>query len=586
MKTPAIDVFGVSVQKHINQVGFKNKFLRLWGNDGTVLTEKHYYYPSISAADVELFKLLGIYKSLKASTGNMSGIESAWVYLNPAKADISDVSRAVLIQQLEFNVPDGIYGITITPKAKLVRTGNQTIWTGSTSVAQADDTLGLLSDIYLDEDGMIDVGILGTYITNNYAEIINEYILTGNESPVTDEIDAEVANIVAVYALGGTDAFSADVHSISYTLTENSKTVRTDTGNTTEEGEPIYEYTSYPYRTQALNIQLNIKQIGVVGEDDPIIDRIMDAKASPTSTTASTIVNTLTSTSIALSGILSKTGVTDDVWLNSRMRAGIFSATTLKTKDLIPIITDSLDTGYKKKKVKWYKKIIGIIVFIVVFYFSGGTAAASLGAFSSAFTIATLAVVALSAAMAAWGDETGAAAVGKFSQKISVVGSLIGFMAIISSIATQISTEVAKQAAAEGTKQVATRHVLGAIKDMVVSVFKKYTTTSISLEQAVSTISRGFKMISDNKLDSLKDKLATVEAENAAASQYEEESNSRDIGLALIKSQAEVLHQDSDDVYDYQYEPWGSPLHIGNIQRTSWKWERTGAKDGLSNFKL
>ena len=60
MKKPQIYLTTTSIQDHISKVGFKNKFIRLWGDNGTVLTEKHYYYPSISANDVKLFKLLGV----------------------------------------------------------------------------------------------------------------------------------------------------------------------------------------------------------------------------------------------------------------------------------------------------------------------------------------------------------------------------------------------------------------------------------------------------------------------------------------------------------------------------------------------
>ena len=273
------------------------------------------------------------------------------------------------------------------------------------------------------------------------------------------------------------------------------------------------------------------------------------------------------------------------------MRVSAFSSKQIKTKDLIPIIQGSLDTGYSKKKTKWYKKLLGFVVFAVAFYFSGplaigiaGAGAATVAVVAVQLAIATLAVSLLSAAMMMWGDEMGSMAVGRFAQKVSVVSSIVGIMAIVSSVAGQIA-KAASQLATKAATEGAIKAALDYVKDYVISVFKKYT-TDLSLERGIISANRIFNMYSKNKLDKLSDRLKSLEAQNAENSQYEEENMARDIGRALIKSHAELLHQDSDDRYDYMYESWKGPMHTGNIQRTSWKWVRTGAKDGLSTVRV
>lgn len=561
MKKPQIDLHANVTQEYLNKVRFKKKFLRLWGHNGTVLNKKHRYYPRISPNDVELFKLLGIYKDLKEAQDKMEGIDKAWIYLNPKKIDVSTLSDELLIQELEFDVPDGIYTINITPNVTFQRTH---YFYNGPMTKTINDVLGLLE--YSDLD------TLGSYIESNYAQVLDKYIVESAEE------DA-LTNLVAMHILNGSNAFSYNIKSVEYGLVEKIKKVAINRSSEDEETR----YTSYKYTTKSITIDIEIKQTGIVSDDDPLVASILTQREKDS---ASSVSDSAQVTRSRLSSILqNRSGVTNDVWLDGQMRVELFDPKTLKTKDLIPLIQGSLDSDYKKKKTKWYKKLLAIVVFVVAFYFSGGTSAASLGAFATSFTIATLAVTVLSTAMSAWGDDTGAGFVSKFASKLNIVGTFIGFAAIVQSVSTaitkQIAAETAKIGVAEAAKQGTTSMFIKAVKNLVVKYFKS-ALTKISLENTITVASRIFKMYSNNKLEGLQDRLKTVEQENAETSQYEEEGRSRDIGLSLIKSHGEMFHQDSTDKYDYPYESWNSPMHIGNICRTSWKWERTGNKITLS----
>ena len=572
MKKPQIDIFSTTLQKHINQVGFKKKFLRLWGNDGTVLNEKHYYYPTISANDVKLFKLLGIYKDLVKSQGKMSGIESAWIYLNPRKVDVKTLSDELLVQELDFTIPDGIYTINITPNVVFTKRG----YFNSGIVAHtAMDTLGLLE--YEDK------AALGAYIENNYSAVLNNYIVEGAE-------ESAITNLVAMHILNGSNAFTYSIESVEYSLMSNVKTIIID--------RETNESSSFAYSLKTISIDIEVKQTGIVTATDPLVLSILeqrDKDAQKAKELAEKDSAKQTSNYLSDGLYEGPKTVTNELWLEDRLRVSLFSSQVLKTKDLISILQSSLDIGYQNKKAKWYKKLLGIIVFIAVFYFSGGTGATTFGAFASAFTLASLAVVALSAAMSAWGDETGAEAVGKFSQSINKVGMVIGFVAIVNSITNSIAQSATKQVVAEAAKQgvqlttaevakqVASRSLLDTLKGMVLDYFKSGIVTNLSLEQGLSLTNRLFGLYSKNKIESLQDKLKSIQQQNAEYAQFEEENRSRDIGRSLIKAHGEMFHQDSVDKYDYMYEPWSSPMHIGNIQRTSWRWSRTGDKINLSN---
>lgn len=561
MKKPQIDLFEKTVQRYINQVGFKKKFLRLWGHDGSSLTEKQYYYPSIAPSKVELFKLLGIYKDLVEAQGKMSGIESAWVYLNSKKVDVSTLTDELLIQELEFDILDGIYTLNIIPNVSFQRARFRR---NSELGVIREDKLGLLE--YSDKVA------LGEYIKDNYDEVLKNYIVEGAE-------DNDTLNLILMYILKGSNTFSCTIKSTEYALTNNVKVIETE------------EYSkSYKYSVKSISMDLEIKQIGTVTRNDPLVKSILDGKEDYTMKKNK---NTAKETNRILGSALNRKDQTNSVWLNGKLRVSMFDSKELKTKDLIELLNKSIDTGYEKKKVKWYKKLIAIVVFIVTFYFSGGTSAASFGAFATSFGVASLAVMALSAAMAAWGDETGAAAAGEFSQTVSKVGMVIGITAIVTTVistirqaaAQQVVAEAAKQgvklSTAEIAKQAAQRSLIDTLKGMVVDYFKSSFITNLSLEQGLAVTNRLFGMYSKNKIENLQDKLKSVQQQNAEYAQFEEENRSRDIGRSLIKAHGEVFHQDSTDKYDYMYESWSSPMHIGNIQRTSWKWNRTGDKIDL-----
>ena len=570
MKKPQIDIFANSVHTYIKGLGFKKKFLRLWGHNGSVLTEKHYYYPSISPNDVKLFKLLGIYKDLADAQGKMEGVEKAWVYLNPKKADVTKLDDDLLIQQLEFQIPDGIYTINIVPNVIHKRTG----WGSRANTTQVtQDTLGLLN--YADKTA------LGNYIKDNYAQVLDKYIV----QPVGK---TAIEKLVVMHIFSGSNAFTHTIKSVEYGLMNLVRVVETDEGRE-----------SYKYSVKSISVDIEIKQTGVVTTTDPLVKSILNqrAKAKAEAAAARAEKTSARINNDTLSeGLFGRASVTNDFFLANQMRVSIFDSKVLKTKPLIRLIQDSLDTGYEEKKAKWYQKLIAPIVFIVVFVLvivSGGAAAPSLSLVATAFTVASLAVVALSAAMNAWGDEVGAREAGSFSQAMNKVGIVIGIVAIVHSITTALAREATKQVIAEAAKegitlstaeiakQAASRSIIDTLKGMVADLFTSGVSTNLSLEQAMGITNRLAGMYQQNKLEKLSDKLKSLQQQNADNSNYEEEARSRDLGRALIKAHGELFIQDSVDKYDYMYEPWTSPMHIGNIQRTSWKWSRTKDKINL-----
>lgn len=529
MKEPQIDIYTTSVQQFLNQVGWKRKFLRYWGTemlDGVeVLKERHYYYPSI--ANEKLFRHLNMYNQVKSA--NMSGIDSAWIYLNANKSDLPDLTKELLVQDLDFNVDSGIYTLNISPNV-VVKLDK---FKGITEIV---DPLDIMSDRYKNGDGSIKVEELSTYIRANYEAILDNYIVEAAE-------ESEIVNLVTMFVLTGSEAFTAEIVNITYTYGESSTII----------GGILL--------IPAISIELKITNVNVVDANDSIIDNIIAYKDKKLAIT---------------SAVLNKnTTVTDDIWYKSRLRASVFESSTLKSKDCIQLIKYALDTGYAKKKVPWYKKILGILVFVVVFSISGGTAATSFTAFAAAFGTATLAVSLLSAAMAAWGDEVGAGAVGKFAQGVSKIGTFLAIVTVVSNIANAIST-ILKEAGKGSLLSVLKTKITTYIKD----TFRRYT-SELTLNNAIDLTNRVFGLYSNNKLESLESKLKEKsnllqkQEEEMRGENIEETQRLYNLSLMFSKVYTENIKQDTGRFeIDYLYEPTRYPgqkgtMHIGNICRRS-----------------
>lgn len=542
MKEPQIDVYSTSTQQFLNRVGWKKKFLKLWGTttiDGVkVLNKKHNFYPHPTNKD--LFLLLNMYNQVKGTS--MKGIDSAWITLSPSKAKIPELTRLSLIQDLDFNVPTGRYELVIGRKISVVKTINE-LGEESHSTVSGGDPLNLFTNTYIKQDGTYDASAIEQSLKANFLTLFNNYFMEGLS-------DSEIENLVTVTVLGGSNAFLVTVIDATSSYSENGSTSSTRLNN-------------------AITLTLSITNVGVVASTDPIIDTILKFK------------DRVKADNMTIGDVLSmaytrRLPVTNEFWYKDRLRASVFEVDTLKSKDCIELVTKSIDTGYKKKKVPWYKKIIGIVVFIVVFYFTGGLGG-TFASFAFSFSVATLAVALTSAAMARWGDTVGAEAVGKFAKTVSSIGVFVAIVSVINSISNVIVKAVT-EAAKAGATQSLTQMLVDKIKDFVISTFNRYT-SQLSVSRAVELGNRLFGLYTRNKLEKLNDKVISTsnllkkQEEEMKGHEIEEQQRLYHMGLMFSKVYTENIQQDmSEFAIDYKYEPTRYPnqrgtLHIGNICR-------------------
>ena len=234
---------------------------------------------------------------------------------------------------------------------------------------------------------------------------------------------------------------------------------------------------------------------------------------------------------------------TNDFFYKGCLRASLFSTSMLKTADCNSLISEVLDSGYKKKKVKWWKKLLLIIIMVIIVIVAcaytgpqGCTAAMSLADAAFVATVVAVSMAGLSMAMQAWGDDTGAGFAAKMSSVASKISAVLGIASIISNIMSSITQESLRQEAikeisqealaemgtelAESTIQETMKVMTGrmtisgayeAAKKLVTNMISK--TTEISLQNFFKIVDIGSGIYRKNEQKAYDKKVSSVQAE-------------------------------------------------------------------------
>lgn len=130
----------------------------------------------------------------------------------------------------------------------------------------------------------------------------------------------------------------------------------------------------------------------------------------------------------------------------------------MKSKVFNKTITARIKTGFKKKKVKAWKKFVTIVIFVIIVIFalltaipSGGASLTSIGAAATILLAGTLAMQGL-AIIVAKRDPAWAAYLGKMSATLGVISAVFGVVNIIGNVMQQLGKEALKEAATQALK--------------------------------------------------------------------------------------------------------------------------------------
>jgi len=475
----------------LNALSKKVKFLRLWGHSGGVLTEKIKWYPSkYLERNKEILQFLGQYKELK-NQPSPKGIESAWIYLNPDKWK-GEIKAESLANQVNLVMPiDQEFSWSIQFPAT-----------------------GIMAD-------KTDAEVMNQ-IETNYKHIFESRAIDGTASD-------EIARMLSKYILLNVgDRFEVEYGELS----KSTYTVLLNVLGEVTDVESTIKYLKHKYKARyetrvSYSLDFKVKRISAVLDDDPFIRRLSNAKSAETRAAALKLQelepyigadhdNDGFSVSISLGTHFAKKRVTNEYFLNGQLRTDVFSIKTMKSKDCNILWSSIIDSDFKKKKTKWYSKLLAIVVVVAVAWVTGGS---SLGAMAWGAAIGALAGAVLSMAMTEWGDYSGAGFASKMSALAGKVSNIIGVLNILGNTLSTLTSEATKKTLMEK------------IKSMVIAKFNQLT--QLTLKNVFRWVAQGLNLYMKNDLK--KDQSA-IESKQSALDkeQLAEESTKNPALLAAM----------------------------------------------------
>lgn len=623
MKRPQPDIGDLLRQGFLNNMGSARKFKRLWGtttvpvtiNTGEVdalgspitttenvevLKERQYYYPTSSQSDnfEKLFRFLGAYNDLK--NNNPKGVDNAWLYLNknkgsslPEPEEVGELSTtyhdfvAHNLNQLWWDADDGPRPDGLTLTTSIVIEGNINT-TRSTEVIYTD----LLDPNALPE-------ITAAAVVNNYETLWGESLISQqgigviNKGSIQDEFSNVVTqdeddlspddpwlDVISRYALRG-NGIPCTVKDVEkgYAKTEAGRTYYTYVVTIEI---PFYEFTtgtpmvqdvvddlvaSYTSKTRTklsypngYYTQYGIKSIDSRDlETDPNIVtrpyRLWEDEAEEARQEFSAIW--------VRSG--EKWYLRADVFRNPRIYG-------LTYKKLYSYVVTLIDSGYKKKKVSWWKKAIAIVIFVVAVIFALPTGGASLTAtaVASAILFGALVLTLFTLALAASGQHEWASA---FMEASKMIEPLVMIATIIN--IAQFVQKAAQKAAEKSLEEVAKEFIEEQIDEFLNNLAQGYadlmagqlTNASMSFLNKVAKMAL---MPFQLKLESINSRNKDLKAEYEKM--VEESNRENDVlqGFMYIYGKPATADWSMYAAeFDQPYERSGGQLALGNVLRTT-----------------
>jgi hypothetical protein len=573
MKQVVPNLTDVLTSRYIGVLGRLRKFARYWGTttvDGVeVFTARKYCYPDMDESTVKLTKLLGIYEEVKSK---QSGIRSTWLYFSPSKADQGNVNWDTTILASNFNLAmtkDLGCSLVIGPR---LQNGKQ-IPAGITS--PVSNQPALIAEIEAKYQDLWDAG--HTFFSSEddpYLAILVLYILRSGTIPYTIQSVAET---------------------VSTTYLPKSSNLENTAGSEQVKAWRVYitipDYTFTPTTDIVTLFATEVEQ-----PDKPLA-----------------LIQALerfgTSTLVATPSDGSDEGTPDVVYENLPiatdefwhvkvtpgtggvdvyeyfLKTSIMTTPALNNEQKLAYLTSALDTGFRKKKKKWYEVVIVFIIIIVAVWIAGPAGAAAGAAYGAAVgtvvmvavtvTIAALYISLAALAASYMGAQNVAAALGQFLRTVAPLVQIAGVIALVTGIYAAIRRGV-EQAVAAAAQQGA-KTTLSSIASNLASTALETVTgltklSSMTMSHIVKMLSFTFDIYKDMETRDLQRELKNYRTEIAALSESKEKSETSDIVKDLMASYPNPLAADWSyyaEIYDRPYEWWSTPYHTGNIQATT-----------------
>lgn len=603
MKVPQPDINVTLINSFVAKAGANRKLKRLWGTTTVqgveVLNARRHYFKAESRPTnyEKLFKFLKVYEDVKDYDGK--GLKSAWFTLNKSNGpeDISipnlyfrdnlnrmwwDSNDGVRPENLTLTTTivigerfDGGSGIPhidwSTPKEVITQSildNYDSIWETNSIVQEG---VGIINKGSVhDEDLNVDIPDEDDLSPDDpWLAILSRYALRSNGVPCTiknvevgigQKPGNSVYNTAVItieipyYDFSFSDPVVVDIAAdSSFTYAH---LLKDDLFNAIQDGQYI------PYYSNNRITQILAKQVTFYETEDDLDD------------------TTISRSYIAWEDSITQTNVYDSFWLQDGdvwyLKAGVISNPkaygTTHTK-LNEYLFSLLDTGYKKKKVPFWKKIVAIIVFViavVITYLSAGTTStwtSQVLAASYAVIVGGLVISIVTALASSLGMDEWSMAFAEISKDIAPLVAVASIIMVINTISTA-ATKIAEV----GAQEYATSIVTEMAKDFVTGL-GDIISGNVTTNASISVISKSLKAYTDvgvSKLESINSRNKDLKAEYDKLS--EETSMDSDIMKGFMNIYAKPATADWSmyaSTFDLPYERGGGALAMGNVQRTT-----------------
>lgn len=498
----------------------KNRFKKYWGTttvDGVeVFNKRLVVWPGTDSNKnvVKILKMFGMYANIKQA--KFEGITSYYLWLNPAKMDdYSSISKDIVVNHLNDLIPNELFEYTL-------------------NYTDPDDPKKFNG--WASED-------IGGWLLSNYATLRTSNYMECRGS-------THVAEAVGYY-------IPLDV-SGNFSNTVVSATV-TPIVYATNKGITAYR--------SGVSVTFAAKQISPLQADDVIVDMMLNEtdpnRRNKVSTAFGLDADTDDDSAAAwleggsggiFRGLTSVgTGKTDELWYRGYLRTAVLDSSYVDRDKFADILVGAMDTGYTKKKTKWWKKLLSMVIVVIAVILSvpsGGLSMATLGTFAVNLGIAALVLTGLQLVIVKAGDAGWAQYLGRFVQVLGIASAVAGIGSFVNTAMTKLA-----QKAAEST-------IAGIVENAVKSAVTELTTAveafakDMSISNALNVL--GSKIVSVGR--GIIEKLMDMRV-NTARSELND-------ALASVQQSKEELAELTDKemhigVEDIKY--YTSPLKLDNL---------------------
>jgi hypothetical protein len=590
MKRPQPDIGDILRASFINDISTINKLKRFWStttvNGVEVFKHRQYFYPDHSRGpDFEdLFKFLGAYESV--TTFDPKGVESSWMYFNKNNNTILSTDYADFItsnlNQLWWDDADGVRPIGLTLTTSIVIEAKQT--SSSDSSVRTSELLDpnwpkaqliqVIEDNYEDlwatclisqqGVGVINKGSITDpiteYVTQDeddlspndpWLEVISRYALRTYGIPCTiKDVDIGIGiegprmyNTYIVTLEIPYNAFSPGELFVSEIVND------LETVYSTPELGTRLSYSNGYWTKKAIR---SMDKSGL--EDGTVVTRpyrLWETEAAETSALFDALWYNY-----------------DNTWYLKAVPFSDPSVYGLTHRQLMPYVLQLIDSDYQKKKVKWYKKVIAAIIFVVAVLLAPITAGASVAlAVAQAIVFGALVLNLATAVLSAIGSDDWASAFASASKAIAPLVQLANIYIALTGLADLASS------VGNGTVDA---FISGEITSFVDDIIKGAVDVmggNIATNAAVAFMTKAVDLLTlpqRNKLSALQDRNKDLKAEYDKLA--EESSKEHNILQGFSRLYAKPATADWSmyaSLYDTPYERGGGNLAMGNVQKTT-----------------